>query len=93
MTTEYWVLIVIAIIGNLGTICSVFATNSKQKTVTEMTIEQIKNEVKGFKEVVREDIKRLEDKQDKYNCLKDRMLVVEQSTKSAHHRLDGMEVK
>lgn len=36
-------------------------------------------------------IKRLEEKQDKHNCLIERMAVVEQSTKSAHHRLDTME--
>lgn len=33
----------------------------------------------------------LEKKQDKHNCLIERMVVVEQSTKSAHHRLDTME--
>lgn len=32
----------------------------------------------------------LEKKQDKHNCLIERMVVVEQSTKSAHHRLDEM---
>ena len=33
----------------------------------------------------------LEKKQDKHNGLMERMVVVEQSTKSAHHRLDSME--
>lgn len=33
-------------------------------------------------------IKNLEDKQDKHNCLIERMAVVEQSSKSAHNRLD-----
>lgn len=33
-------------------------------------------------------IKRLEDKQDKHNGLIERMAVVEQSAKSAHHRID-----
>jgi hypothetical protein len=37
------------------------------------------------------DIKRLEEKQDKSNALKERMVAVEQSTKSAHHRLDGLD--
>ncbi len=36
-------------------------------------------------------IKRLEIKQDKHNNLIERMAVVEQSTKSAHHRIDSME--
>lgn len=35
-------------------------------------------------------IKRLEDKQDKHNNLIERMVVVEQSCKSAHKRLDGI---
>ena len=36
-------------------------------------------------------IKRLEEKQDKHNSLIERMVVVEQSVKSAHHRIDGIE--
>lgn len=36
-------------------------------------------------------IGKLEEKVDKHNCLIERMVVVEQSTKSAHHRLDEME--
>ncbi len=35
-------------------------------------------------------IKRLEIKQDKHNNLIERMAVVEQSTKSAHHRIDDI---
>lgn len=33
-------------------------------------------------------IKRLEEKQDKHNNLIERMVKVEESTKSAHHRID-----
>ncbi len=40
---------------------------------------------------IEEHIKRLEDKQDKHNCLVERMVAVEQSVKSAHHRLDSFE--
>ena len=40
---------------------------------------------------IEEHIKRFEDKQDKHNCLIERMVAVEQSTKSAHHRLDYIE--
>ena len=36
-------------------------------------------------------IAQLEAKVDKHNHLVERMVVVEQSTKSAHHRLDGIE--
>jgi peptidoglycan hydrolase CwlO-like protein len=43
-----------------------------------------KNQVANIKE----DIQRLEKKQDKHNGLIERMVAVEQSCKSAHHRLD-----
>lgn len=38
-------------------------------------------------------IKRLEEKQDKHNNLIERMGIVEQSTKSAHHRIDELKRK
>lgn len=37
---------------------------------------------------IEEQIKRLEEKQDRHNHLIERMAVVEESTKSAHHRID-----
>lgn len=40
---------------------------------------------------IRKDIARLEQKQDKYNHLQERVVSVEASTKSAHHRLDNLE--
>lgn len=39
---------------------------------------------------IEEQIKRLEKKQDKHNSLIERMAVVEQSTKSAHYRIDEL---
>ena len=42
---------------------------------------------------IEEHINRLEVKQDKHNCLIERMVAVEQSVKSAHHRLDNLEIK
>ena len=42
---------------------------------------------------IEEHINRLELKQDKHNCLIERMVAVEQSVKSAHHRLDNIEIK
>ena len=47
------------------------------------------NETRSLKK----DIKRLEEKQDKHNSLIERMAIVEQSTKSAHHRIDEMKEK
>ncbi len=40
---------------------------------------------------IEEHIKRLEEKQDKHNCLIERMVAVEQSIKSAHHRIDALD--
>lgn len=40
---------------------------------------------------IEQQIKRLEDKQDQHNGLIERMVVVEQSVKSAHKRLDNRE--
>ena len=42
---------------------------------------------------LKKDITRLEEKQDKHNSLIERMALVEQSTKSAHHRIDDMKEK
>ena len=44
-------------------------------------------------ENLKEDIKRLEEKQDKYNHLQERMVRVEESSKSAHKRIDSLEQK
>ncbi|MCD8377230.1 MAG: hypothetical protein LUB59_00415 [Candidatus Gastranaerophilales bacterium] len=43
------------------------------------------------KKDVENHFKRLELKQDKHNNLIERMAIVEQSTKSAHHRLDSLQ--
>lgn len=43
-----------------------------------------------LKETQNEKIDKLEKKQDKHNCLIERMVIVEQSTKSAHKRLDEL---
>lgn len=40
---------------------------------------------------MKESIDDLKHKQDKYNNVLERMIACEQSTKSAHHRLDDME--
>ena len=49
--------------------------------------------VKVQLENLKEDIKRLEAKQDKYNHLQERMVRVEESSKSAHKRIDSLEQK
>lgn len=47
----------------------------------------------GELKAIRKDIARLETKQDKYNHLQERMIRVEESTKSAHKRIDTLEGK
>lgn len=53
-------------------------------------IEDIKIYIKEVKEDLVCDIRRLETKQDKYNTLQERIATVEQSSKSAHHRIDAL---
>lgn len=54
--------------------------------------ENIDEKIQDIKEHTRGDFDRLEKKQDKHNNLIERMAKVEESSKSAHHRIDGMEV-
>lgn len=54
------------------------------------SIKSIEKSITELKEHIKEDINRLEIKQDKHNGLIERMVVVEESTKCAHHRLDDM---
>lgn len=42
---------------------------------------------------MQEQIKDLKEEMRKYNNILERMIIVEQSTKSAHHRIDSMENK
>lgn len=53
----------------------------------------IKDTFDDYKQDVKEHIDRLEQKQDKHNGLIERMVVVEQSNKSAHHRIDELKDK
>jgi cell division protein FtsL len=46
--------------------------------------------VKTHLKYLAEKIDKLERKQDKYNNMQERMILVEQSTKSAHHRIDDL---
>ena len=50
------------------------------------TLESLKKE--EYKEESKEGLKRLEGKQDRHNNLIERVAIVEQSSKSAHHRQD-----
>lgn len=72
--------IIVAIIAFIGTLAGSYFANSKTTAVMQ---EQIKG--------IKEDIKTLSTRVDKHNNLVERMSAVEQSTKSAHHRIDHLE--
>lgn len=52
------------------------------------TLVFLKSTTKDYQEQTEKHFERLERKQDKHNNLIERMAIVEQSTKSAHHRID-----
>lgn len=72
--------IIVAIIAFIGTLVGSYFANSKTTAVMQ---EQIKS--------LKEDISILSSRVDKHNNLVERMSAVEQSTKSAHHRIDRIE--
>lgn len=72
--------IIVAIIAFIGTLAGSYFANSK---ITAVMQEQIKG--------IKEDIKTLSTRVDKHNNLVERMAKVEDSTKSAHHRIDHLE--
>ena len=72
--------IIVAIIAFIGTLAGSYFANSKTTAVMQ---EQIKS--------LKEEINILSTRVDKHNNLVERMSAVEQSTKSAHHRIDHLE--
>ena len=71
--------IVVGLLAFAGTLAGSYFSNNKNTAVMQ---EQIKD-VKG-------DITILSNRVDKHNNLIERMAIVEQSTKSAHHRIDRL---
>lgn len=71
--------IIIAILAFVGTLAGSYFSNNKNTAVMQ---EQVKD--------LKEDITVLSNRVDKHNNLVERMAVVEQSCKSAHHRLDNI---
>lgn len=72
--------IVVSIIAFVGTLTGSYLANNKTTAIMQ---EQIKD--------LKEDINILSNRVDKHNNLIERMAKVEQSTKSAHHRLDNLQ--
>ena len=71
--------IVVGLLAFAGTLAGSYFSNNKTTAVMQ---EQIKD-VKG-------DITTLSSRVDKHNNLIERMVKVEESTKSAHHRIDNL---
>lgn len=69
--------IIVAILALVGTLGGSYFANQKTAAVMD---ERMKN--------IREDISSLSERVSKHNNLVERMVAVEQSTKSAHKRLD-----
>ncbi len=91
----------ISAIALLITVIANIVAITKFATTQKVSLDAMKESFKEFKEGINhqidqnmkhteEHIKRLEEKQDKHNNLIERMAIVEQSAKSAHHRLDEM---
>lgn len=71
--------VIVAAIAFIGTLVGSYFANSKTTAVMQ---EQIKD--------LKKDISTLSNRVDKHNNLVERMVAVEQSTKSAHHRIDNI---
>ncbi|MBE7713696.1 MAG: hypothetical protein E7Z87_08125 [Cyanobacteria bacterium SIG26] len=76
---------------------SVLESVKEYKETITVEFEKFKSDlnekIRNNQEHTKEHIIRLEQKQDKHNNLIERMAIVEQSTKSAHHRSDDFKVR
>lgn len=61
--------------------------------VFKTTISFMQEQIVDIKHTLKEDKQELKDEMQKYNNVLERMIIAEQSVKSAHHRLDTMEGK
>lgn len=61
--------------------------------VYRTTVDFIQQQVREIKQNLKDDKQELKDDMRKYNSVLERMIIVEQSTKSAHKRIDNMENK
>ena len=84
MSTEVLTPIITGLFTLAGVIITVIVGNRKYKDEITQQLKEQSNMT-----IYRLDL--LEKKQDKHNNLIERMTVVEQSTKSAHHRIDHIE--
>ena len=89
---------ILPVISVISTLCAIvfgyaaFARNGKKDTEDEARADATVLTEIGYIKANTDDIKRKQEKQDEqYLELTERMAVVEQSTKQAHHRIDRLE--
>jgi hypothetical protein len=70
----------------------VYETRSLKGTFNSK-ISDLQKNMDTLKKDLKEDIERLERAQEKSNNVRERLAVNENATKSAHHRIDGIEKK
>lgn len=61
--------------------------------VFKTTIAFMQVQIAEIKQNLKDDKQELKEEMARYNNVLERMIIVEQSAKSAHHRIDGMEQK
>lgn len=59
--------------------------------VFKTTISFMQEQIKDIKHTLKEDKQELKDEMSKYNNVLERLIIAEQSTRSAHHRIDEWE--
>lgn len=82
--------IVVALLSLVGTLAGSYISNNKTTAVMQVEMDHVKSDMASMKEEMKADIKELDEKVHKHNNLVERMAIVEQSAKSAHHRIDEM---
>lgn len=58
--------------------------------VFKATVAFMQQQIEDIKITLKEDKQELKDEMRRYNSVLERMIIVEQSTKSAHHRIDDI---
>lgn len=61
--------------------------------VFKTTISFMQQQIVEIKQTLKEDKQELKDEMRKYNNVLERMAITEQAVKSAHHRIDALELK
>ena len=61
--------------------------------VFKTTISFMQQQIVEIKQTLKEDKQELKDEMRKYNNVLERMAINEQAVKSAHHRIDALEIK